>query len=435
MKRRFAGAAEPGGVRRAARIMAFIALVLAAVLVPARGGHAQSTGYVEVSAGHEFTCGLKSDGSVACWGDNYWGQAPATRAGPYTHIAAGAYHVCALRPDSTVACWGRNTYRISDPTGYVDVYVGQADPPAGHFKQLSGGEYLTCGLTTEGQAQCWGHGSDRLGPFTQLSAGREHVCAVRETDSTAECWGADGYGQASPPAGVKVTQVTAGENHTCAIKTDGNVICWGGNTWLQAPANRAGPDTQIDAGDLFTCGLRTNGAIDCWGYNLYGQHRAPLGVYTQISAGGGHACAVDSESNVVCWGRNDFGQALPPVLAGTRERFDFAGFYAPVEPAPALNAVKAGSAVPLKFSLDGNKGLAVLAAGYPASQPLDCVQLDPGGEPVAASSAGRTGLSYDPMSEQYTYVWKTEKAWLGTCRVLSMRLIDGTEHLAAFRFR
>ena len=214
--------------------------------------------------------------------------------------------------------------------------------PRATSSSSAGASTLTCGLTTEGQAQCWGHGSDRLGPFTQLSAGREHVCAVRETDSTAECSGADGYGQASPPAGVKVTQVTAGENHTCAIKTDGNVICWGGNTWLQAPANRAGPDTQIDAGDLFTCGLRTNGAIDCWGYNLYGQHRAPLGVYTQIDAGGGHASAVDSESNVVCWGRNDFGQALPPVLAGTRERFDFAGFYAPVEPAPALNAVKAG---------------------------------------------------------------------------------------------
>jgi hypothetical protein len=64
----------------------------------------------------------------------------------------------------------------------------------------------------------------------------------------------------------------------------------------------------------------------------------------------------------------------------------FEGFYPPVAPAPALNAVKAGSAVPLKFSLGGDY-----------------------------------------------YVWKTENGWAGSCRYLSLRLVDGTEHRAAFQ--
>ena len=228
--------------------------------------------------------------------------------------------------------------------------------------------------------------------------------------------------------------MTAGENHTCAIKPDGNVTCWGGNTWGQAPAYRAGPDTQIDAGDLFTCGLRTNGAIDCWGYNLYGQRKPPIGAYVSMTAGGGHACAIDDDSNLVCWGRNDFGQALPPALTGARERFDFEGFYTPVEPEPTLNTVKAGSAVPLKFTVGGDKGLAVIAAGYPVSQSLACDQLDPSGQLVPTNPAG-VGLSYDPMTDQYTYVWKTEKGWAGSCRAFSLQLVDGTEHMAVFRFR
>jgi hypothetical protein len=143
-----------------------------------------------------------------------------------------------------------------------------------------------------------------------------------------------------------------------------------------------------------------------------------------------------SEDDLVyCWGRNDFGQTKVPVLGGPSGTFDWEGFYPPVEAEPILNAVKAGSAVPLKFSLGDNYGLNVIEAGGPASQPLDCAFLNPGGELAPIQSAGGGGLSYDPASREYTYIWKTEKAWAGACRVLSLRLVDGTEHLAAFQFK
>jgi hypothetical protein len=115
--------------------------------------------------------------------------------------------------------------------------------------------------------------------------------------------------------------------------------------------------------------------------------------------------------------------------------YDFGGFYPPVYPEPALNAVKAGSAVPLKFSLGGDQGLDVVAPGYPASQPLDCATFDPGGELEPVQPAGGSGLSYDVASDQYTYVWKTEKGWAGTCRVLALQFADGTQHLAYFQFK
>jgi hypothetical protein len=50
-------------------------------------------------------------------------------------------------------------------------------------------------------------------------------------------------------------------------------------------------------------------------------------------------------------------------------------------------------------------------------------------------TAGASSLSHDPAGNQYTYVWKTEKAWAGTCRQLRLKLGDGTMHRANFMFR
>ena len=46
-----------------------------------------------------------------------------------------------------------------------------------------------------------------------------------------------------------------------------------------------------------------------------------------------------------------------------------------------------------------------------------------------------SNLSYDATSDQYIYVWKTENSWAGTCRQLIVRLNDGSERVAFFKFR
>jgi hypothetical protein len=35
---------------------------------------------------------------------------------------------------------------------------------------------------------------------------------------------------------------------------------------------------------------------------------------------------------------------------------------------------------------------------------------------ILTATAGDSGLSYDAATDQYTYVWKTDKTWSGTCR-------------------
>ena len=174
----------------------------------------------------------------------------------------------------------------------------------------------------------------------------------------------------------------------------------------------------------------------CWGYNFYGVvGRVPAGAFSDITAGSGNACAISTGGVLYCWGRNDFGQSKVPNLGAPAPGFNWQGFFSPVAALPELNVVKAGSSVPLKFSLGGDKGLKVVAEGYPASVQFDCASREPAGVGAATNTAGRSSLSYDASSATYTYVWKTDKVWAGTCRALVLKLSDETWHLAAFQFK
>ena len=112
---------------------------------------------------------------------------------------------------------------------------------------------------------------------------------------------------------------------------------------------------------------------------------------------------------------------------------NFSGFFPPIANLPAVNSSKAGSSVPVKFSLGGNKGLDIFVTGYPMSVQIDCTTAGVIGVPIPTFNPGGSGLSYG--GGQYNYVWKTEKAWAGTCRQLIVKLIDGTVQLANFKFK
>jgi hypothetical protein len=115
--------------------------------------------------------------------------------------------------------------------------------------------------------------------------------------------------------------------------------------------------------------------------------------------------------------------------------YKFTGFFQPVDNLPTVNTVKAGSAVPVKFSLGGNQGLNILAAGYPLSSQIACNSSATLDQIEQTVTAGSSSLSYDATSDQYTYVWKTDKSWAGSCRQLTVKLNDGTSHQANLEFK
>ncbi|MDP9452923.1 MAG: PxKF domain-containing protein, partial [Actinomycetota bacterium] len=100
-----------------------------------------------------------------------------------------------------------------------------------------------------------------------------------------------------------------------------------------------------------------------------------------------------------------------------------------------MNSVRAGQVVSVKFGLGGDQGLDVLAAGSPTSHSIDCASGTVTGEVVPAATVGNSGLTYDPESAQYTYLWKTDRAWSTSCRQLVVGLDDGSTHRANFVLR
>ena len=109
--------------------------------------------------------------------------------------------------------------------------------------------------------------------------------------------------------------------------------------------------------------------------------------------------------------------------------YDFDGFFKPVHNLPTMNAVHAGQAVPVRFSLTGNHGLAIFAAGSPRIEFVSCTTLVP-----QSTQSTTGGLTYKASSDQYTYTWKTDRAWRGTCGFLRVEFNDGTTRSALFMF-
>lgn len=140
------------------------------------------------------------------------------------------------------------------------------------------------------------------------------------------------------------------------------------------------------------------------------------GVRTAISADGRFVAFDSPATNLVAGGTNGFFHVF--VHDRGSETFDFAGFMAPVANPPAVNVVNAGRAVPVRFSLSGDHGLDILSAGFPVSQQIVCDVETAINTVEETATAGQSTLSYDAVTDEYVYVWKTERGWANTCRRL-----------------
>jgi len=146
---------------------------------------------------------------------------------------------------------------------------------------------------------------------------------------------------------------------------------------------------------------------------------------------------IDYENgNYIEYSYDAAGNRISQNSVAAKTPYNFSGFFPPVDNLSTQNEVKAGSAVPVKFSLAGDQGLNIFAANYPASRQISC---DTTAQTTAIEEAELTtsnsGLSYDSDGDQYKYVWKTLKSWKGTCRQLTLKLDDNSEQKANFTFK
>jgi hypothetical protein len=90
----------------------------------------------------------------------------------------------------------------------------------------------------------------------------------------------------------------------------------------------------------------------------------------------------------------------------------------------------AGHPILVTFGLGGDRGSNVLAAGYPRWREIECAVR----APSTTTMANNLQVTPDSSSGRYAYVWDTSDAWAGTCGRLVLKLNDGTQHSADFRF-
>jgi hypothetical protein len=114
--------------------------------------------------------------------------------------------------------------------------------------------------------------------------------------------------------------------------------------------------------------------------------------------------------------------------------YDFTGPFSPLQPGK-VNSINAGRAVPVKFGLGGDQGLRIFDPGYPEVQRVDCDSGAALDDAVAADTPGSSRLTYSVDDGRYSYVWKTETAWAGTCRNLILGLDDATNRELRFALR
>ncbi len=300
-----------------------------------------------VSAGSRHTCALlaagpgSTTGSVACWGWNVAGQlgngtttdsstpVPVTGLSDATAVSAGGAFFtafsCALREDRTVSCWGGNHDGELGNGSAVDSPVPVRVQGLSNAIQISAGLRHACALQTSGTVECWGFGTEG-----QLGNGEKHNSSV--------------------PVRVKgistAIQVSAGGTHSCALLSSGAIKCWGfqlgtGKSKLSlsgAPlvVKMPAPAVAVSAGWGSTCALSTTGATYCWGSNGSGElgvgkvlsrlfsSGRPLLVKrlskaSALSVGGEDACALLQAGAIECWGANDSGQ-LGNGMSGLESR-------------------------------------------------------------------------------------------------------------------
>jgi alpha-tubulin suppressor-like RCC1 family protein len=303
-----------------------------------------------VAAGAHHTCLARDQvAALRCWGDNTHGQLgadPVRTPGSDTPrylpeengkfaLVTGAEHTCVANGVDELACFGDDRHgqlgRFDSPVpDYQGVFVVPdpvelaAPSSIDHILALAAGDAHTCALrqsdleSDNATLWCWGsnerlqigltdvadqHAARNVGEVKKpavVAAGSRHTCVLAE--GLVSCFGDNRHGQLGadpavvgsvsarqhPDVGGFVASVTAGGDHTCALRGD-TAYCWGDNRHGQLGIGADVPETFTPTQVLASPG-------------------APLEHVAQLVAGAEHTCALTLEGDVLCWGRNDSGQ-------------------------------------------------------------------------------------------------------------------------------
>jgi len=290
----------------------------------------------QVSCGYDSSTGIKTDGTLWTWGSNFIdGRSVASgqlgdnttidKSSPVQTIAFGTNwkqvscfndYMAAIKTDGTLWTWGRNNVgQLGDNTTTNRSSPVQTIAGGTNWKQVSCGDNHAAAIKTDGTLWIWGQGTDgqlgdntaiaRSSPVQTIAGGTNWtlvscgnaISAAINKDGTLWMWGTNGNGsfgnntttsRSSPVQtatfGTKWKQVSCGDSHTAAIRTDGTLWCAGNNYY-----GSLGDNTQtnrssqvqtitfgsnwksVSCGRFHTAAIKTDGTLWLWGLNNNGR--------------------------------------------------------------------------------------------------------------------------------------------------------------------
>lgn len=295
---------------------------------------AGGSNWANAAFGQYHSAGVKTDGTLWCWGQNYYGElgdnTTVHRSSPvqtitggtdWSQVSCGPYHTAAVKKDGTLWLWGggfNNAGQLGDNT-----IIHRSSP----VQTIAGG-------------------SD----WSSVSCGYKNTAAIK-TDGTLWVWGWNAYGQVgdnttnniSSPSqtvafGTNWSKVSVGYSSCGAIKKDGTLWMWGANNvgqlGINLASNRSSPVQTITGGtdwseislnSLDVAAIKTDGTLWCWGFNFDGQvgdNTSGPGTYksspvqtitygtnwSKISTGASIKLALKKDGTLWSWGANNYGE-------------------------------------------------------------------------------------------------------------------------------
>jgi len=334
-----------------------------------------------LSQGSGHSLGLCSDGTLAAWGTNFYGTlgngnntsinfpvtvntangVSALYGRTVVGVSAGTYFSLAVCSDGSVVSWGYNQYGQLGNNGttntnapvLVNTTSGTSALNGKTVVAVSAGAYHSVALCSDGTVAAWGYNNTgQLGNNTTTNS--TVPVAVNTTNGISALYG------------KTVVAISAGDQHTMALCSDGTVVAWGDNIFGDL-GNNSGVQMKVPvavnttngvsalygktvvgiaAGNWLSLALCTDGTVAAWGYNNAGQlgnntttnSSVPLQVSTAsgtsalygktvvgIAAVGSSCTALCTDGMVATWGYNYYGQlgnnttnnSLVPQLALT----------------------------------------------------------------------------------------------------------------------
>lgn len=269
-----------------------------------------------VDAGANHTLAIRNDGTLWSWGSNNFyklGYETPSGTNPnpnivgnsnnWQSVSAGEWHSAGVKSDGTLWAWGNNYYgQIGQGNGgtlYAIVFSPTQVGSDNNWKLVSVGINYTLAIKTDGTL--WGTGTNAGG---ELGIGNPLAAVYMTQIGTSTNW----------------KSVSANEGYSIGLKTDGTLWQWG-NSVTNIPT-QFGSD--LDWDKIATSGtfaIKTNGTLWAWGYNQSGQlgdgttinRPNPIQIGTdfdwdKISCYLQHTIAIKTNNTLWSWGANNYGQ-------------------------------------------------------------------------------------------------------------------------------